>query len=375
MTDVALAYGKGSVTLSVPEEAAGEDRFVAARAPPPGDPLALYREALPGQPLPLPEPIVVVVPDGTRPASVPAAFEALRPLLRGRDVRVVVGAGLHPARAPDSPWPVEIHDARSADLADLGSESGIRLLVHPAVVRAGALLVVGATTPHYLAGFSGGPKGLFPGIAGEATILALHRLADATRTGLLAGNPFAGAIRACARRIAPPAFSLNLCVGPRGPFAATFGPLEEAHDRAVALYRDACAIARPAPADVVFADAGGDPVDATLLQAHKAFEAAFSLVRPGGVLVLAARCGEGFGHPEFRRRLRLPDPLEGPFHPYARTAAEWRRKAAACRAMLVTEMDLSGLGVRKATPAEAAREARPGARVLWARAAQDLLFR
>lgn len=375
MTDVALAYGKGSVTLSVPEEAAAEDRFVAARAPPPGDALALYRGALAGPAPPLAGPIAVVVPDGTRPASLPAAFEALRPLLRGRDVRLVVGAGLHPARAPDSPWPAEIHDARSTGLADLGTEAGIRLLVHPAVARAGSVLVVGAATPHYLAGFSGGPKGLFPGVCGEETILALHRLADATRTGLLAENPFARAIRACARRLAPPAFSLNLCVGPRGAFAATFGPLEEAHARAVALYRDACAIARPAPADVVFADAGGDPVDATLLQAHKAFEAAFALVRPGGVLVLAARCGEGFGHPEFRRRLRLADPLGGPFHPYARTAAEWRRKAAACRAILVTEMDVSGLGVSRATPAEAAREARPGRSVLWARAAQDLLFR
>jgi hypothetical protein len=217
--------------------------------------------------------------------------------------------------------------------------------------------------PHYLAGFSGGPKGVVPGVAAEETILGVHASVD-----------MAGAIRATAARLAGRAWSVNLLVGPRGPFAATAGPLVAAHDEAVARFVAACAQPRPAPADVVVADAGGHPVDATLLQAHKAYEAAAGLVRDGGTVILVARCGGGFGHAEFERRLRADDPLVGPFHPYARTAAAWRAKTRRTRTRMVTEIDVTGLGVERAELQEALDDIPAGSRVLFASRAQDLLF-
>jgi len=340
---------------------------LAARTPPPADVPALYRKAVAAcpWPRPFPAPAALVVPDATRPARRAAALEALEPVLP-RDTTVVVAGGLHAARAIDAPWPVAVHDARDPALVDVGTAQGIAVLVHPAVARARAVVAVGTVMPHYLAGFSGGPKGIVPGAAGERTILGVHASEP--------GAPFAAAIRACARLLAARAFGLQLLVGPRGAFDAVAGPLEACHDEAVRRFRAACAQPRPAPAACVVADAGGAPFDATLLQAHKAFHAAAALVRDGGTLVLAARCDEGFGHPEFERRLRAADPLAGPFHPYARTARAWWDKARRVRTLLLTELDVAGLGVQRVTPEEVPGALPPGALPLLAPAAQELLF-
>lgn len=367
MVEVELAYGKGSLRLRVPEALAPPAARLAARAPAPEAEAALFRKALAEAELDVRDPVVVVVPDGTRPLDRAAALSALAPRLEGRRVEVLVGAGLHPAAAPAAPWPVRVHDARGAALARVGRAAGIDVEVDAVLARAATRIVVGAVQPHYLAGFSGGPKGLVPGVAGERTILDLHALADRPRPGVVAGNPFAEAIRACAALLAGRTHYVHLLVGPRGPFDALVGD----HDEAVARYRAACAQPRPAPADVVVADAGGHPADATLLQAHKAYEAAAGLAGEAGTVVLFAACTEGFGHAEFERRLRGGT---GPFHPYARTAEAWWRKARAHATLMVTELDVTGLGVERVGAGAVAARLPAGARVLWAHRAQDLLF-
>ncbi|MHC4548694.1 MAG: lactate racemase domain-containing protein [Planctomycetota bacterium] len=371
MREVTLAYGKASPKVHVHHtDLAPPEAFLAARAPPPRAPGDLYREALAAATWRLADPIAVVVPDETRPAARTEALAALRRPLAGREVTVVVGAGLHPAAPLASPWPCRVHDARAGDLVALGRAAGVEVRVDPVVARARTVIVVGAVLPHYLAGFSGGPKGLVPGVAAQETIVAVHALADAARHGILHGNPLADAIRACAALLPGNACFLHLLVGPRGPFAAT----AHSHEAAVEIYRRACAQPRPAPADVVVADAGGHPVDATLLQAHKAYEAAAGLVRERGTIILVAACDAGYGQPEFERRLFRDDPLGGEFHPYARTAAEWHRKARRFRTRFVTELDTRGLGVERVDLATAIAEIPSGARVLWAQRAQDLLF-
>jgi hypothetical protein len=375
MEDVALAYGKSSVRVRVPEPLVPPRSMLAARAPPSKDPGRLYRYALDTVRWEIADPVCVVVPDETRPSARIAAVEALADVLTGHSADVLVGSGLHPAFEFEAPWPCHVHDAHASDLVPLGESAGIAVEVNPIAAAAATVIVVSSVLPHYLAGFSGGPKGLVPGVAGEQTILAVHRLADTDRTGVVARNPFARAIRSCASLFSPRCYGLNLLVGPRGPFAATAGELLEAHSEAVRIYRDACTQPRPEPADVVVADAGGHPVDATLLQAHKAYEAAAGLVLPGGTIILVAACDEGFGHYEFERRLLAKDPPAGPFHPYARTAEEWHRKARSIRTLMVTELDTTGLGVERVALEVAVERIPRGARVLWAQRAQDLLFR
>ncbi len=369
-----FAYGQSIVTLDVPQGIS-----LAARTPPCMDALALYRKAVAEAEWPerLPAPVAVIVPDETRPAHRAAALEALQSILPS-DTLVVVGGGLHPSRPLNTPWPVTVHDAEAKDLVDLGTAQDIAVRLHPSVARAGTVIVVSAVMPHYLAGFSGGPKGIVPGVAGKETILGVHASEP--------GESFANAIRACAARLPCPAYGLQLLVGARGPFDAVAGPLRVAHDEAVHRYRAACAQPRPAPVDCVIADAGGAPFDATLLQAHKAYHAAAQLVRDGGTLVLLARCDEGYGHPEFEARLRAADPMAGPFHPYARTARVWWEKARRIRTLIVTDLDVAHLGVTRVVPDDVPGllfpASPPGAlpsgasdsSLLLAPAAQELLF-
>jgi nickel-dependent lactate racemase len=53
------------------------------------------------------------------------------------------------------------------------------------------------------------------------------------------------------------------------------------------------------PADIVIASAGGDPKDLNFYQSQKALENVKDIVRPGGVIILAASCHEGFGEDVF----------------------------------------------------------------------------
>jgi len=362
MAELAFAYGQGIAKVRVPEGLVRQSMVLSARAPAATKATHLFCRALATTGWTPSGPVAVVVPDETRPLDRAAAFEALAPLLHGCTVRVVVGAGLHPAAPVAAPWPVEVHDARATDLA--GAGGGLRIA--PAVAAAASVIVVSCVMPHYLAGFSGGAKGLVPGVADEATILAVH--AEAER----GASAFRAAIAGRVRQIKADRFGLNLLVGPNGPFDATAGGLEEAHAEAVRRFRAACAQPRPERADVVLADAGGHPVDATLLQAHKAYDAAALLCRPGGTIILVAACDRGFGHPEFERRLAGRG--EG-FHPYARTAARWREKTRAFQTLMVTELDVAGLGVEGVTLAAAVARIPPSARVLVCRSPHELLFR
>ena len=55
----------------------------------------------------------------------------------------------------------------------------------------------------------------------------------------------------------------------------------------------------PQRADIVLAGAGGYPRDLNLYQAQKALDHAAHAVQSGGVIILVAECGEGFGNQTF----------------------------------------------------------------------------
>ena len=76
-------------------------------------------------------------------------------------------------------------------------------LPEPAYVEADRRIVVGFIEPHFMAGFSGGYKGIFPALADIDAITHYHRaavIADPKSTwGVLAGNPTQEQIRGTAR--------------------------------------------------------------------------------------------------------------------------------------------------------------------------------
>ena len=52
--------------------------------------------------------------------------------------------------------------------------NGVPILINEHVAKADLRIVTGFIEPHFFAGFSGGPKGIMPGVAGLATIMSNH---------------------------------------------------------------------------------------------------------------------------------------------------------------------------------------------------------
>ncbi len=107
------------------------------------------------------------------------------------------------------------------------------------------------------------------------------------------GNPVHEFVRA-ATGLCPPALSLDVTIDSRRRLTSVFaGPLPDGHRQACAFA--ATHVSQPVHGryDVVVATNGGHPLDRNLYQAVKGMAAAERVVRDGGIIVMAAACGDG----------------------------------------------------------------------------------
>lgn len=312
--------------------------------------------------------ILVVVSDGSRRTGAERYLPGLVSHLeeQGRfKIRFIVASGLH--RRPDrrefdtilgldlaARFPVLFHDPDDEDrLAVLGKTSrGTTVEVNRHLLEHDQVLLTGAVGFHYHAGFSGGRKSLVPGLAGRNTIVGNHLktlLEDGSRhprcrAGILAGNPVHEDMLEAAL-MAPTPLVLNTVLDAKGCFEGVWtGEMVEAHEQACDYLVRTRSLRLP-PRDLVVVSAGGHPSDLNLVQAHKAFEAAWPALRPGGTLILVAACPEGLGAEEFRQGIlaaserELAASLLADYRVYGQTALAWRRKLAGCRLILVSELE------------------------------------
>jgi nickel-dependent lactate racemase len=209
------------------------------------------------------------------------------------------------------------HDADSAEHVEVGEVGGTPVLLQRHYVEADVRIITGFVEPHFFAGFSGGPKAVCPGLAATGTILEAHhprRIADADATFVTrVGNPVHDFVRA-AVALAPPHFSIDVAINRDRQVTAVFtGPLDVAHDAACAFVESSAVQRVEAPFDVVVSTNGGHPLDRNLYQAVKGMAAAERVVRDGGIIVMAAACGDGIpGDGAFAgvlSRARTPDDL------------------------------------------------------------------
>ena len=166
-------------------------------------------------------------------------------------------------------------------------------------------LTTGFVEPHLMAGFSGGRKLVAPGCAGELTIKALHSplfIEDpGCREGSIEGNPLHHELLEIAS-MAGHDFIVNVTLDPHHRITGLFaGEPLRTHEAGVAHARTAVRATLDRPVDIVITTSAGHPLDLTFYQAVKGLTAALPVVRPGGLLIIAAECAEGLGSPEFTR--------------------------------------------------------------------------
>ncbi len=185
-----------------------------------------------------------------------------------------------------------------ANLTALGATSrGHPVRLNSAFLAADFKITTGFIEPHFFAGFSGGPKGLLPALAGAESVLTNHGVdmighPNAT-WGVTAGNPIWEEMREVARRVQP-LFLLNVTLNAQRQITGVFaGDVLAAHAAGCAEVRASAMLSEPTPYDIVVTTNGGDPQDQNLYQCVKGMSAAARLVRDGGTILMAAACADG----------------------------------------------------------------------------------
>ena len=334
-THVGLAYGESGLSLAVdpevttivePVHSAAAPSQVGAlrkalREPVAGPPL---RERVrPGQS------VAISACDGTRPQPrqlmIPAIIEELDGIVALEDIVVLVATGTHRGNTEaelrlmfgdevvDSVRIVN-HDARDpSQLAWCGTHgNGVPVWLNREWTEADVRITTGFVEPHFFAGFSGGPKLVAPGLAGLETVLVLHdaaRIGDPRATwGVTRGNPVHDDIRTIAAA-AGVTFSLDVVLNRDKEIVAAFGGDLLPMHAAASSFAQQIAM-RPVDHlfDVVVTTNSGFPLDQNLYQAVKGMSAAYQVARPGGTIICAAECRDGFpDHGLYRKTLESAD--------------------------------------------------------------------
>ncbi len=313
-----LLYGKDGITLDLPDNA-----FVIEpkNLPQMEDDREAIRQALrnPINSKPLRESVKetdtvsIVISDITRPTPnhilVPALIEELNHVPLENFV-IINGTGTHRDQTREEfvemlgEWVVDniriinnqCHDKDT--LVNLGcSRFGCDVYLNKDYVESDFRIVTGFIEPHFFAGFSGGPKGIMPGIAGIETIMTFHNarmIGDPLATW---GNMIKNPVQTMTREInalCKPDFMLNVTLNREKEITQIFaGELYEAHDQGCDFAKEHTMFRCEERFDVVIASNSGYPLDQNLYQAVKGMSAAHKIVKEGGSIIIASECSDG----------------------------------------------------------------------------------
>ena len=328
---VQLPFGESAIEATLPDDAVvlmpdrtpaldDPEAAVAAAVEAPVAGAALARIARAGQRA------CVVVSDVTRPVPnaivVPPILRTIEASgVRREDITILIGTGLHrPSRDDERErilggeilrqYRVLDHDARDASAHRhlLTTARGVDVALNRAYLDADLRIVTGFVEPHLFAGYSGGGKGVMPGIASGTAIMANH---DARMLGhpratwcTTEGNPIFEEMRDVALK-SDVSFCVNVTLDELKRITGVFaGELVAAHEAAIAqVARQAV---RPIPHlfDVVVVTNMGYPADLVLYQSVKGMSVGAQACATGGTILLVAECREGLGAPEYVHLLR-----------------------------------------------------------------------
>ncbi|MFC4533168.1 nickel-dependent lactate racemase [Sphaerisporangium dianthi] len=328
---VDLAYGTGGLVVDLPDDRTTVITPVARPAAP--DEAAELRRALrepvagpplrervrPGQT------VAISACDGTRPQPrhlmIPAILAELDGVTDLDDVVILVATGTHRGNSADElrkmfgdevvdAVRIVNHDARdSSSLRWMGRHGkDVPVWLNREWAEADVRITTGFVEPHFFAGFSGGPKLVAPGLAALETVLTLHdaaRIGDPRATwGVIEGNPVHDDVRAIAAATGV-TFALDVVLDREQRIVRAFGgDLPQMHAAATAAARAVAMRPVAEPFDVVVTTNAGFPLDQNLYQSVKGMSAAAQVVKPGGTIICAAECQDGFpDHGSYREVL------------------------------------------------------------------------
>jgi len=325
-----LLYGREGADLQLPNSAvvlSGEDppavanpeRAVAsALADPIGAPplTELVRQRRP-------ESVAITVSDITRPVPnrlfLPTVLDALAEAGIGDDqISVIIGTGMHRPSTPEERdfilgrevlerLEVIDHTAdRPETLTRVSADPPVSVCTR--FVEADFRIVTGYIEPHFMAGFSGGRKGVFPALVDLASVQRFHGFdvlaSPRADNGILDGNP-CHEISLELAKIVGVDFLFNVAINRAREIAGIYcGDLTEAHLAGCEEVADWTTAVVPGPLDLVVTCGGGYPLDQTFYQTVKGMCTALPALGPETTLLQISHCGEGLGSPAYTELMR-----------------------------------------------------------------------
>jgi len=331
-----LLYGKNSLEIEVPDDAvilepravsgfADEEQAVKAalRAPIGSAPL---RERVGSD-----NTVAIVISDITRPTPnhklVPWILQELAHVPTDQ-ITIVNGTGTHRDQTRDEFVQmlgadvvnrvnvINHHCHNGEELVKVGRcSNGCDAYLNRTYVEADFRIVTGFIEPHFFAGFSGGCKGIMPGIAGIETILTFHNARMIGHPLSTWGNMENNPLQQMAREVnlmCKPEFLLNVTLNDRKEITNVFaGELFEAHALGCEYVKAHAMIECQERFDVVITSNSGYPLDQNLYQAVKGMSAAHKIVKRGGAILIAAECLDGVpDHGNYARILQMAETPE-----------------------------------------------------------------
>jgi nickel-dependent lactate racemase len=185
-----------------------------------------------------------------------------------------------------------------SNLVPLGNTKlGHPVRINRHFLEADVRILTGFIEPHFFAGFSGGPKGVLPALAGAESVMTNHGRAmianEKATWGITEGNPIWEEMREVAL-MTNPTFLLNVTLNTDKQITGVFaGDMLAAHAEGCRFVREQAMVAVDAPYDVVVTTNSGYPLDQNLYQCVKGMSAARQIVAKGGAIVMAGACEDG----------------------------------------------------------------------------------
>jgi len=333
MKKVHLAYGRQGLTISVPDEALViEPKDLPGLINEKSEVTAALRNPIGTAPLKdlvkASDQVAIVISDMTRPTPnhklVPWIIEELGHVPKENFV-IINGVGSHRPNTPEElvsmlgqeivdTVRIENHDSfDDSKLVHVGRNSyGSDVYLNKTYVESSFKIVTGFIEPHFFAGFSGGPKGIQPGVSGIKTILDFHNAQmighPNSAWGVIEGNILQdSATQNCL--MAKPDFMLNVTLNGNKEITKVFaGDVIKAHRKGCEFVKKHAMYAVDQAFDIVVTTNSGYPLDQNLYQTVKGMSAAAQIVRQGGTIISASECSDGIpDHGNYAKILQMRD--------------------------------------------------------------------
>lgn len=326
--------------------------------------------------------VAVVVSDKTRLCGYPEYLPWLLDILKAKgaqkeNIHFYIAYGTHPPQTEEESlktYGAVYHDFHfvhhncndESVFETLGVTSrGTDISIRKDVLQSTLIITFGAISHHYFAGYGGGRKLLFPGLAKRKAIYQNHglfldrstrALATGCQPGKLNGNPLAEDLKEIDDQF-PEKISIHGIMNASGKVCSLLVGKSYTDFEAVCRIHDGYyRYSSDEQYDLVIASSGGYPKDINFIQAHKSVHHAAAFVKDGGKLIVLSECIDKIGSDYFMKFLEAGS-FDAAFEMLAEnyegnggTALSMMTKAKRIQIFMLTSLDeatCKTLGVKK----------------------------